>query len=210
MPAEPTFAIEALLAELGFERTDSRQLARNALIEAGLTNSRKQNMALAKRDAAVAAIEERIARVDSSATCRAALEARGRRVVEVASHGCEVCGGSDSARAVQQMVADLVATGRMRLLVLGGSPATRRALREAVAGAAIDVRFVEGDRPTGAKRARELADSADVVVIWANTELDHKVSQPFATAAPSKTITVARRGIAALAEGVSRHVRGRR
>ena len=55
-----------------------------------------------------------------------------------------------------------------------------------------------------------MADAADVVVIWANTELDHKVSQPFATAAPGKTITVARRGISALATEVSRHVRGHR
>ena len=48
--------------------------------------------------------------------------------------------------------------------------------------------------------------AADVVVIWANTQLDHKVSQPFTTAAPAKTFTCARRGVAALAEEVSRHV----
>ena len=45
-----------------------------------------------------------------------------------------------------------------------------------------------------------------VVVIWANTQLAHKVSMPFATAAPEKTITVARRSVSALATEVSRHV----
>lgn len=186
---------------------DSQQWARSALVEAGLTNARKQNMAVSKRQAAVDAIEARIARVCSASTCRNALDPAGRRVVEVAAEGCEVCGGSDTARATQQMVADLEASGRTRLLVVGGSPNARRALRDSVAGSAVEVTFVEGDRPTGAKRAREMADSADVVVIWANTQLDHKVSQPFATAAPAKTFTCARRGVAALAEEVSRHVR---
>lgn len=207
MPADPTFPIDALLAELGFERVDSRQLARLALIEAGLTNTRKQNMSQSKRDLAIAAIDQRIARTCASATCRAALDASMRRVVEVTPHGCEVCAGSDIARATQQMVADLTATGRTRLLIVGGSPNSRRAIRDAVARTAVEVQFVEGDRPTGARRARDLADGHDVIVIWANTQLSHKVSQPFTTAAPARTFTCARRSVAALAEEVSRHVR---
>ncbi len=208
MPAEATFPIEGLLEEMGFVRVASKQVARLALIEAGLTNDRKQNMAASKREAAVAAIEERIARVCSAVACRNALDAGGRRVVEVASEGCEVCGGSDIARNVQQMAQDLVAARRTRLLVIGGSPNARTALRNALRGSAVEVEFVEGDRPTGARRAKDLADRADVVAIWANTQLDHKVSQPFATAAPEKTFTCARRSVAALAEEVSRHVRG--
>lgn len=206
MPADPTFPIAALLEEMGFRRVDSQRWARAALVEAGLTNARKQNMAESKRQAAIDAIEARIARVCASATCQDALEPGGRRVVEVAPEGCEVCGGSDTARATQQMVLDLEASGRKRLLILGGSPNARRTLRDAVAGSQVEITFVEGHRPTGAKRAREMAEAADVVVIWANTQLDHKVSQPFSTAAPGKTFTCARRGVAALAEEVSRHV----
>lgn len=210
MPAERTFPIAALLEELGFVRIASQQHARNALVEAGLTNARKQNMAEAKRQAAIDAIDERIARVCASASCRAALAPADRRVVEVTSEGCEVCHGSDTARATRQMAQDLVAAGRTNLLVIGGSPNARHTLRDALAGSGVDVSFVEGNRPTGAKRARELADAADVIVIWANTQLDHKVSQPFATAAPAKTFTCARRSVSALAGDVSRHVRGGR
>ena len=209
MPAEATFPIEGLLEEMGFVRVASKQVARLALIEAGLTNDRKQNMAASKREAAVAAIEERIARVCSAEACRNALDAGGRRVVEVASEGCEVCCGSDIARNVQQMAQDLVAAGRTRLLVIGGSPNARTTLRNALRGSAVEIEFVEGDRPTGARRAKDLAERADVVAIWANTMLDHKVSQPFATAAPEKTFTCARRSVAALADEVSRHVRGK-
>lgn len=209
MPPEDTFAIEALLEDLGFVRIASKQLARRALIDAGLTNERKQNMATSKREAAIAAIEERIARVCSAEACRNALDAGGRRTVEVASEGCEVCGGSDTARATQQMAQDLVAAGRTRLLVVGGSPNARTTLRDALRGTRVEVEFVEGHRPTGASRARTLAERADVVVIWANTQLDHKVSVPFQNAAPEKTFTCARRSVAALAEEVSRHVRGR-
>jgi len=213
MPAGPTFPIEQLLEELGFVRIASKQTARIALIEAGLTNGRKQNMAIAKRDAAIAAIEERVARVCSAEACRNALDTTGphgpRRVVEVASEGCEVCGGSDTARATQAMVQDLVAAKRTRLLVIGGSPNARTTLRNILRGTPIDLTFVEGDRPTGAKRAKDMAERADVVVIWANTQLDHKTSLPFATAAPDKTFTCARRSVAALAEEVSKHVRGK-
>jgi hypothetical protein len=211
MPPDPTFPIDALLEELGFVRIASKQQARQALIEAGLTNARKQNMAESKREAAAAAIDERIARVCAAEACRNALDVSGpsgpRRVVEVAPEGCEVCGGSDTARAVEQMAQDLVRARRPRLLILGGSPNARTALRNALRGTAVEVEFVEGDRPTGTKRARDLAERADVVVIWANTQLSHKVSQPFATAAPDKTFTVARRSVSALATEVSRHVR---
>lgn len=210
MPAEPTFAIEGLLEELGFVRVASKQTARRALIEAGLTNDRKQNMALAKRDAAIEAIEERVARVCSAEACRNALDADGRRTVEVASEGCEVCGGSDTARATQAMVQALVAAGRTRLLVIGGSPNARTTLRNILRDTPIEVTFVEGDRPTGARRAKDLAERADVVVIWANTQLDHKTSLPFTTAAPDKTFTCARRSVAALADEVTKHVRPKR
>lgn len=210
MPAEPTFPIEGLLEELGFVRVASKQTARLALIEAGLTNDRKQNMALAKREAAIEAIEERVARVCSAEACRNALDADGRRVVEVTSEGCEVCGGSDTARATQGMVQDLVAAGRTRLLVIGGSPNARTTLRTILRDTPIEVSFVEGDRPTGARRAKDLAERADVVVIWANTQLDHKTSLPFTTAAPEKTFTCARRSVAALADEVSKHVRPKR
>lgn len=206
MPHDATFPIDSLLEQLGFRRVASKQHARNALIEARLTNATKQNMAEAKREAAVAAIAERIAPVCSAHACRAALDARGRPVVEVEPAGCEVCGGSGITRATRGMVTALVGANRPRLLVIGGSPNARTTLRDAVAGTPVAISFIEGDRPTGAKRARELADAADVIVIWANTQLDHKVSQPFATAAPAKTVTCARRGVAALADEVARHV----
>jgi len=216
MPTEPTFPIDALLEELGFVRIASKQQARLALMEAGLTNARKNNMAAGKRDAAIAAIEERIARVCSAEACRNALDASGppgsalpRRIVEVASEGCEVCGGSDTAWALEQMMLDLARSGRTRLLILGGSPNARRAIRDALRGSLIEVDFVEGDRATGTKRALALAERSDVVVIWANTQLAHKVSMPFATAAPEKTITVARRSVSALAMEVSRHVQSK-
>ena len=216
MPVEATFPIDALLEEMGFVRIASKQQARLALMEAGLTNARKNNMAVSKRDAAVAAIEERIARVCAAEACRNALDTSAppgsklpRRVVEVASEGCEVCGGSDTARAMEQMAQDLVRAKRTRLLILGGSPNARTAIRDALRGTPIEVEFVEGDRATGAKRAISLVERADVVVIWATTQLSHKVSIPFATAAPEKTITVARRSVSALATEVSRHVRAK-
>ncbi|MDA0270347.1 MAG: hypothetical protein O2798_07575 [Chloroflexi bacterium] len=206
MPLEDVLHINTLLKEHGFERVASQQVARAALIEAGLTNSRKQNIAADKRDRVTAIIEERIARVCGAPACLAALDASGRRVVEVASKSCEVCGGSDNTRALNQMSQDLIAAGRPRLLVVGGSPNAHTQLRQSLAGSGVEVETVPGDRPTGSRHARELVDRADVVVIWANTILDHKVSTAFTGVAPEKTFTCARRSVSALAQEVSRHV----
>jgi DNA-binding LacI/PurR family transcriptional regulator len=161
MPAERTFPIAALLEELGFVRIASQQHARNALVEAGLTNAKKQNMAEAKSQAAIEAIDERIARVCASASCRTALEPVGRRIVEVTSEGCEVCHGSDTARATQQMAQDLVAAGRTNLLVIGGSPNARHALRDAVAGSGVDVSSSRVTVPL-AQSARENSRTAQM------------------------------------------------
>ncbi|GMU41913.1 MAG: hypothetical protein AMXMBFR23_27790 [Chloroflexota bacterium] len=205
---DPVLHIDTLLKELGFERVASLQAARAVLIEAGLTNARKQNIAADKRARVVEAVEAGIARYCGQPTCLALLEADGRRPVEVAPRFCEVCGGSDITRAVNRMAQDLVATGRRRLLVVGGSPNAHTQLRTSLAGSGVELDTVAGDRPTGAKRAREMVERADVVVIWANTILDHKVSSVFTGVAPARTFTCARRSVSALAQEVSRHVTG--
>lgn len=208
MALDPVLHIDTLLKEHGFERVASLQAARAVLIEAGLTNARKQNIAADKRDRVIEVIEARIARYCGQATCLALLEEDGRRPVEVASKSCEVCGGSDIARSVNQMAVDLVAAKRPRLLVVGGSPNAHTQLRTSLTGTGVELETVVGDRPTGAKRAKEMAERADVVVIWANTILDHKVSSVFTGVAPGRTFTCARRSVSALAQEVSRHVRG--
>ncbi len=206
---DDVIAISALLAELGFVTVPSRRAARVHLQAAGLTNPTKVNIQRSKRDAVEEAVRSRIARSCGSPSCDRVLATSGRDVIEVEPSFCEVCRGSEGERALMQMADAMVAAGRTRLLVLGGSPASRTQIRETLRGRPIEVEFIEGDRPTGERRARELSASADIIVIWGGTILDHKVSQPFADLGEfsAKRITVAQRGAASLARGVIEHLR---
>ncbi|TAK73620.1 MAG: hypothetical protein EPO16_12315 [Dehalococcoidia bacterium] len=206
---DDVIAIATLLTELGFTAAPSQRAARVHLHAAGLTNPTKVNIRRNKRDAAEEIVRTRIARSCGAASCNRVLAASGREVIEVEPSFCEVCRGSEGERALMQMADAMVAARRPRLLVLGGSPASRTQIRETLRGRPIEVEFIEGDRPTGERRARELSASADIIVIWGGTILDHKVSQPFADLGEfsAKRITVAQRGAASLARSVLEHLR---
>lgn len=207
--SDDVIAIAALLAELGFTAPSSQRAARAHIEAAGLTNRTKVNIQRTKRDAVEEIVRTRVARSCGADPCDRVLATGGRDVIEVEPPSCEVCRGSEGERALLQMADTMAATGRTRLLVLGGSPASRTQIRESLRDRPIEVEFIEGDRPTGEKRARELSAGADIIVIWGGTILDHKVSQPFADLGEfsGKRITIAQRGAASLARGVIEHLR---
>lgn len=201
--------IATLLAELGFVTPAAQRAARAHIEAAGLTNPSKTNVQRSKRAAIEDAVRARVARSCGAPPCERALATTGRAVIEAEPAFCEVCRGSEGERALLQMADAMVAARRTRLLILGGSPASRTQIRETLRGRPVEVEFVEGDRPTGDKRARELSAGADIIVIWGGTILDHKVSQPFASLGEfsGKRITVAQRGAGSLARGVIEHLR---
>ncbi len=206
---DDVIAIATLLSDLGFTSAAGQRAARVHLHAAGLTNPSKKNIQRSKREAVEETIRTRIARSCGSPPCDRVLATSGREVIEVDPPFCEVCHGSEGERALLEMADALVAARRPRLLVIGGSPGSRTHIRDALRGRPIHLELLEGDRPTGEKRARELSASADVIVIWGGTILDHKVSQPFADLGEfsAKRITIAQRGAASLARGVIEHLR---
>ncbi|RLT35330.1 MAG: hypothetical protein DWI58_19715 [Chloroflexi bacterium] len=206
---EDVIAIAGLLSELGFVMLASQRRARKHLEAAGLTNPSKKNILRSKRDAVEEVVRTSIARSCGAPACARVLASSGRELIEVDPPFCEVCRGSEGERALLEMADALVAAGRPRLLVLGGSPGSRTHIRDTLRGRPIHLELLEGDRPTGEKRARELSAGADVIVIWGGTILDHKVSQPFADLGEfsAKRITVAQRGAGSLARAVIEHLR---
>ena len=113
MPSPPPIdaLIDDVLADLGFRTAAARQAARAALEEAGLTNPRKQRIALAKLDAVKAALAARLAPVCARPACRAA--AAGRAIVDAAEAAhCAICGGSANRAAIDRAVAELGRRGR--------------------------------------------------------------------------------------------------
>ncbi len=121
---------------------------------------------------------------------------------------CEVCGGSDIARAYQGFVDACRAGGVARVVIVGGSPNYRKQLqalhqphRERLA---LELRGGKSKRSE--RRVRGSARSADLVVIWASTIIDHATSNAY-QAAGARTLTVPHRGIATMLKAVAAAVR---
>ncbi len=211
MATEPTTSIDALLTEFGCASPESREAARAALQDAGLTNARKQNIAERKRDEAIAVINQRFARVCADARCQRVIQRDPRPKLLVERFACEICRGSTNTAAVEAMAAALVSAGRPRLLVVGGSPNARRELEKLLSGTGVETQLVDGTVAVSSTRADQWVAWADVVVVWGGTQLAHKVSTHFMRPEySSKRLTLATRGIASLSAAVVEHLEGGR
>lgn len=195
-------AIDAMLRDMGFDTPAARKRARAVLEAAGLTNPRKQAISVEKRDRAAEAIAAALVRV-CCADC-AALVGDGRTPVVVSGVTCEVCGGSNNRRAALEAARVLRAHGVTRVLVVGGSPPTRKQLDALMRPLGIELEMVEGTVKHSQKVALERMNRVQAVAIWGSTELDHAVSELYTAEPPPhlRVIPVARRGVEALCDAL--------
>lgn len=204
--------INGWLDSLGFGAGPSRLAARAALEEAQLTRTGKVRMSDQKLARASELLHARFALHCPSPACVEAARDSGRSPVLASSKAlCPHCGGSDNARATQELLAGCAAAGIQRLLVVGGSPSVREELRAAL-GSALELRTVDGTERRTQERARGDLEWAQLVLVWGATELDHKVSSHYIhppAAHRGKLVHVARRGIAALSAAAMEHLRRR-
>ncbi|MCS6914925.1 MAG: hypothetical protein RMK29_11305 [Myxococcales bacterium] len=206
----PDLRLHELLDELGFSGANEAR-ARQELEQAGLTRPGKQRIAAHKRERVQRLLQERFLLVCSRSSCqqeaRTLLDAGdGRQLLCAERPGdCALCSGSGNRQAVDRMCALLGQHGLQRLVVLGGSPNAREALR-ALVGDRIELRLIDGTERRTQAEARADLRWADLVVIWGGTELDHKVSSLYSHGAERPVLTIARRGIAALADGLREHL----
>lgn len=205
-----------MLAQLGVVAADQVSAARDLLEAEGLTNPRKTNISLAKREAVTAAIDTMYRRlctrcaadVEAGAGTAGAVPTGGgpdeRPILRVAQPNCTRCGGSNNQRAVDEMLAACARAKVTRIVFVGGSPSIRQELMQML-GDALELRLVEGTRSI----ARAAADAdiawADLVVVLGTSQLAHKVSQLYTDdpAARKKAITVRRRGIESIATAIT-------
>jgi hypothetical protein len=203
------FPISDVLASLGLTGAHARQ-ARLVLEAEGITNPRKTRLSVVKMDRAERAINARFARLCHN--CEGHVAFDGRERVRVRPDACANCGGSRTARALEELAAACRAGGVRRLVVVGGSPDTRGGL------AAIDgqpqLRLVDGTERRTRSKAQGDLEWADLVIVCGATQLAHKVSRLYTTARTSTpVVTASRRGLEAIAvaavEHLERHRHGR-
>lgn len=204
--------IDEWLASEGIVDRASRVEAMVVLAAAGLTRARKQRMANHKLAAAREALWAGVTPVCADAACRAAIGSPPLPVVTTARDRCVVCGGSNTKRAVKRMLEACAAAGLERILLLGGSKAAHAELRGALAGSKVEVRMIDGlETSPSNKTALPDLEWAQLLVVWASTALPHRVSQAYTEQRPRSLplITVARRGVEALCQEVTRFAAGR-
>ncbi|HET8569604.1 MAG TPA: hypothetical protein VFM93_11545 [Candidatus Limnocylindria bacterium] len=200
--------IDAFLAERGFRTPEARRAARAVLEAAGLTNPRKSRLSDGKLGPAREALARELVRACGETVCaEAAARREGARAVTADPEDCEICGGSANARAAVRFSA-ACAGRRPRLVVVGGSPDVRRELARLI-GRDAELRLVDGTGTMTADRARADVRWADLVVVAGASELSHKVSVPYRSAADGreKVIVVPKRGVAAIIDAATERLR---
>ena len=200
-----TLSIQALLTELGYGHPNATELAITTMAQASLVNLRRDSIDASKRDVCAATLATLYRRLcDNCATSIPDLPPDPRIRVPVANRSdCEDCRGSANRSAIKRLAARFRQDGRKRLVVVGGSPGVCGALKDEWPDD-LELRVVDGTKRNGAAAARGDLAWADVVVIWASSELHHTVSGTYMARGPdrSKVIIVHKRGVESLAEAL--------
>jgi hypothetical protein len=196
--------IRELLRDAGFVTSTAQKRAREVLESASLTRAGKSGIARYKRDDALALLARKLVRVCGD-RC-AALANDGRSPVRTASEACELCGGSNNRRSGLTAARILAENGVRAVLIVGGRRQQHREIEALFAPAGVSVEWVDGTRDSSQREANAAMRRAQLLIIWGSTQLRHAVSNLYTADPPRglRSITVARRGIEALCDEITR------
>lgn len=205
---KPPPSIQELLASLGFRHPDAYTAARAVLEGQQLTRPGKLNIAAEKRPAVEAALRGSffVACADPRCQDLAQRTRAGRPLLPVGQLiDCWICRGSSNQRLAALCVEHLRRRGFSKMVILGGSPATRPELEALLPG--VELRLIDTDKRRSAQEARQDLLWADLVLVWGSTELSHSTALLYTQDRSFKHIVkVSRRGIAALLEEAVEHL----
>ena len=203
--------IAEFLAAFGLSAPEEQAHGRELLEQAGITHPGKRNMARAKEAQAEFILHQYYARHCGGVRCleRLLTAKDGRQKLVVERPLCEVCGGSHSRRALEDLAEAMLAANLRRLLVVGGTSKQHEDLRKSLPDA-IECQAVLGTGHVTQTTAKAQLQGNDVVAIWVPTPLPHKVSNLYEHPEyRHKTVKIYRRGVASLAEDVIAHLKSR-
>ena len=197
-----------MFKDFGITAPGAQKSAREALSRAGIISSRpnRTNIASEKVTRAREALESAFLWHCSNGDCRRQAEASPSLLVDQAH--CTICGGSKDRSSLMSMASALADANVSRVLVVGGTEAKTREIREK-SPPGVEWRFVDGTRSKDDRYFRHNRRWAEIIVIWGSTVLDHRVSSHFESKGDGRVITVTRRSIGALADAVVEHLNRR-
>jgi hypothetical protein len=140
-------------------------------------------------------VDERVSLLCGDPGCTAQ---PGAAELRVAPERCDVCGGSDTRRALEAFIERCAALGITRVRIVGGSPNYHTELRRLTDGdTRIVLKLVRGDARRNQSEAKADQRHSDLVIIWGGTILDHSTSENYDSAL-GRVLIVAHRGIAGM------------
>ena len=193
--------VRDLLVELGYDHPQAAARAVEVLIAAGLLNPKRSALAASKLEACRGALA--LFFVLLCDHCATRSEDTRDRLSVADRRRCERCGGSSNRAAVENAAESFRGRGLRRLVVVGGSPSAHEELRRLWP---LDLRVVDGTERHMGWQARANLDWADLVVVWASTELNHATSGHYTSVRGElrrKVVVAPRRGIEALADAIA-------
>lgn len=124
---------------------------------------------------------------------------------------CEQCQGSETLRAVRQMLRSLRKYQKNKVVIIGGSPDAHAELQRMVPQG-FDLRLVDGTERRFKQQAADDLRYSDLVVIWGPTILLHRTSDLYTqqkSAFPDKLLRVHKRGLTAFARSLCALLEGK-
>ena len=203
-------SIARMLKGFGITAPEAQKAAQDALVEAGVISARRNraNIADSKTERARAVLEQAFLWRCRNGDCKREASGVGEPALLVEQAACSVCGGSQDGSALRRMAAAASAANVSRILVAGGTEAKWHSIR-ARSPNSVEWRFIDGTRSRDDRYFRSDRYWAQIIVLWSSTPLDHRVSSHFDGKGDGRVITVTKRGIAALADGIAQHLERR-
>ncbi len=203
-------SIARMLKGFGITAPEAQKAAQDALIEAGVISARRNraNIADSKTERARAVLEQVFLWRCRNGDCKREASGAGEPTLLVEQAACSICGGSQDGSALRRMAAAAADANVSRILVVGGTEAKWDVIR-AKSSKDVEWRFIDGKRSREDRHFRSHRQWAQVIVVWSSTPLDHRVSSHFDGKGDGRVITVTKRGVAALADGIAQHLERR-
>ena len=198
-----TVTIRKMLCRLGVREPEEQTKAVAALQQAGVISSRPNRTGIASdkegrvRESLQSAFMWHCRRGD----CQREAKAFGKFPLLVDAAACHAPVHSPRNQRLADIALIMQSRNMSNILIVGGTEKYQRELLS-ISPDRLSWRFVDGKKVKDARFYQPHKAWAHLIVIWASTPLDHKVSQHFQACNDARVITAPGRGIEAMLQDV--------
>ena len=192
-----------MLRRMGIREAAEQRKAVVALQESGVISARPNRSAIAKfKETAVKeALQTHFFWHCRRGDCTTDSIESGKPLLLVDGESCGASSHSPRQALLSELGDALQERGIGKILLVGGTQEYWQEISSS-SPKALNWRFVDGKKAKDERFYRPHKDWADLIVIWASTPLNHKVSKKFPSAGDRRVVTAAGRGIEAMARDV--------